>query len=588
MDENAIIDLRNVSFTYASRSAPSLSGVNLTILRGDFVLLTGATGCGKSTLLKTFNGLIPQESGGLLTGKAVVGGRDAGDASVAELSSLVGMMFQSPDDQIFSTTPADEVAFTLGNMGMGSREIKSRVSETLALVGLAGMETCSVHSLSGGQKQRLALAAVLAGRPPVLALDEPISQLDPQGAAALLAVVEHLNKTLGITVVIVEHRLHEVMPLCRRVVVMAEGKIVWTGTRAEAFRRPELFLTHGLRLPQTVDICRQLGITAATAAIEGVVRLVQDRYVMRNPGLSRPARCPDKPAGARETVVEVCDAVFRYEEKGRNILDGISFSLYKGQFVALMGNNGAGKSTLLQHIAGLLTPGTGRVTVMGKAAGKARQVVGMVLQNPDFMLFNPTVADEIDFAVKQQQAGVKTEHRRRLISRLGLDGMEDDFPLALSRGQRLRVAIAAALSGRPRILLLDEPTTGQDIGHIDDIIALLKQYAEQGGTVLVCTHDTEVAARYADRIIVMTRGRIVADGAPCSVFQQAGMLETAGLKPPAAMLVARRLYGGKAVTVKEVVDYVRQNSLGGEAGPYPDTPAGRKDENGHAGVGGGS
>lgn len=589
MVENAaIIDLRNVSFTYASRSAPSLSGVNLTIRRGDFVLLTGAIGCGKSTLLKALNGLIPQESGGLLTGKIVVDGHDAGAVSVAELSSLVGMMFQSPDDQIFSTTLADEVAFILENMGMSSREIKNRVSETLALVGLSGMEGCSVHSLSGGQKQRLALAAVLAGRPPILALDEPISQLDPQGASALLAVVERLNKALGITVVIVEHRLHEVMPLCRHAVIMDEGRIVWSGTRAEAFRRPDLFRAYGLRLPQTVDICRQLDIATATADIESAVQLIQDRYDMREPSTNgHTPRCTDKPAGICETVVEAHDVVFRYEEKGRNILDEMSLTVYKGQFVAVMGNNGAGKSTLLQHIAGLLTPEAGRVTVLGRAAAKAKQTVGMVLQNPDFMLFNPTVADEIDFAVKQQRhAYAKMEHRRReLINCLGLNGMEEDFPLALSRGQRLRVAIAAVLSYQPQVLLLDEPTTGQDIGHIDDIIALLKQYTEQGGTVLFCTHDTEIVAQYADRVIVMTQGRIVAAGAPRSVFQQEDMLKLAGLRPPAAMLVARRLYGGQAVTVKEVVAYVRKNSMGGNAGSHPDTPAGRQDEIDRIGVG---
>lgn len=419
----------------------------------------------------------------------------------------------------------------------------------------------------------MALASVLAARPRILALDEPISQLDPQGAAALLAVVEQLNKMMGITVVVVEHRLHEVMPLCRHVIVMDEGRIVWKGTRQEAFSRPDIFLEYGLRLPQTVDICRQLGITTTSAAVRHTVQLIKEHYdIEENSAADTTARCAAKLAGSYEPVVEVHHVVFRYEEKGRPILDDISFDIFKGQFVALMGNNGAGKSTLLQHIGGLLIPRTGRVSVMGKAAAKAKHMVGMVMQNPDFMLFNPTVADEIGFALRQRQdIDAKAGYCRLLMNRLGLGGMEQDFPLALSRGQRLRVAIAAVLSYQPPVLLLDEPTTGQDIGHIDDIVMLLKNYTDQGGTVLFCTHDTEVVAKYADRVIVMTQGGVVADGSPIEVFQQEDMLKSGGLKPPAAMRVARQLYGGAAVTVEEVVSHVRQSGLGSNVGQYFDS-----------------
>ncbi|MEN6413555.1 MAG: energy-coupling factor transporter ATPase [Veillonellales bacterium] len=567
-NSNSIIEIENASFTYSSRSLPSVTAVNLTIEPGEFVLLTGATGCGKSTLLKMLNGLIPQESGGLFSGRVTVGGRDVSDFSVAEMSSFVGMMFQSPDDQIFSTTVGDEVAFILENGGMNLQDIPVRVSGTLALVGLAGMENRSVHALSGGQKQRLALAAVLAARPRVLALDEPISQLDPRGATALLEVVEKLNKTLGITVVIVEHRLHEVMPLCHRVVVMDQGKIVWQGTRQESFRQPEIFSDYGLRLPQTVNICQRLGISTETAAIAPVVEKIRERYDIVSPNGGSPAcRAAAALTGGETETAALQDIVFRYGKAERNVLDHLSLSVFKGQFIALMGNNGAGKSTLLQHIAGLLQPLSGRVRVMGKPAGEARQTIGMVMQNPDFMLFNATVREEVEFALRQRcrpaEAGAPC---RTLIQALGLAGMEEDFPLALSRGQRLRVAIAAVLSYRPAVLLLDEPTTGQDIGHIDDIVLLLKRYTAAGGSAVFCTHDAEVAAKYADRVVVMTRGRIVADSSPTAVFSRDDILRPAGLKPPAAMLVARQLYNGTAVTVEEVVSYVRQNSVGSSAG----------------------
>ena len=221
----------------------------------DFILCTGATGCGKSTLLKTFNGLIPHEIGGTLQGRVLVDGVDAKTLPVAELSRTVGLMFQNPDDQIFSTTVADEVSFALENMGMPRTEIALRVKETLAWVGLEGREKNSVHALSGGERQRLALAAVLAVRPRVLALDEPISQLDPRGALELLGVLEKLNRVHGITIILVEHRLHEVLPFCRHVLVMEEGAVIWKGTREAAFRDPAVFLRLGLRIPQTIHIC---------------------------------------------------------------------------------------------------------------------------------------------------------------------------------------------------------------------------------------------------------------------------------------------------------------------------------------------
>ncbi|HWR29247.1 MAG TPA: ABC transporter ATP-binding protein, partial [Negativicutes bacterium] len=266
-----ILECRNLSFTYKTRDLPSIANIDLKIDAGDFILCTGPTGCGKSTLLKAFNGLIPHEISGTLCGSMLVKGVNSLDSSVAELSRTVGLMFQNPDDQIFSTTVADEVGFALENMGMERDAIRERVAETLAWVGLAGREQGSVHALSGGERQRLALAAVLAVRPRMLALDEPISQMDPRGAMELLQVLQKLNQELGITLVVVEHRLHEVMPLCQHVLVMEEGSIVWKGTRREAFRDPDVFLRMGLRIPQTVHICHGLGVVAASATVDDAV-----------------------------------------------------------------------------------------------------------------------------------------------------------------------------------------------------------------------------------------------------------------------------------------------------------------------------
>ncbi|GBG58141.1 cobalt ABC transporter ATP-binding protein [Sporomusaceae bacterium FL31] len=562
-----ILELQDVAFTYQQRNTPSVFGVSLSVRPGDFVLLTGATGCGKSTLLKMLNGLIPHESGGTLKGRILIAGQDSRQHSIAELSQQVGLVFQSPDDQLFSTTVYDETAFILENAGMDPAQIGFRVEETLSLVGLLDKKETSIHALSGGQKQRLAVASVLAARPKVLALDEPISQLDPKGAAELLAVLEQLNRQLGLTIILVEHRLHEVMPLCRRVVLMQEGQLVWQGSRDEAYAQPDLFEQYGLRMPQPVDICRLLGIRPVSAEVEAAVTAIAEKYSVPCQSNQERTEIPAGQGRSARLSVEVERLSFQYDPKGPSVLSAIDLTISAGQFVALMGNNGAGKSTLLQQLGGLLQPAQGCVKILGRIIKGLSPDVGMVLQNPDFMLFNSTVADEIVFALRQQMpSNPWTPYCHQLVEKLELTSLLADFPLALSRGQRLRVALAAVLASRPSVLLLDEPTTGQDIGHIKDIVQLLLEYTSQGGTVIFCTHDAEVAARYADRIVVLSQGCVVADGKPVEVFIQEAMLNNAGLKAPAALRVAQQLYNGTALTVEEVVGYVQQKCLGSSAG----------------------
>lgn len=558
-----LLEIKDVCFSYKNREKKNLSHINMVVKQGEFVLLTGPTGCGKSTLLKVLNGLIPHESGGNFSGEVLVQGKNTKEYSVAQLSNTVGMVFQSPDDQIFSTTVFDEVAFVLENMGLPSAEIKKRVKETLILVGLAHKENSSIHALSGGQKQRLAVASVLVANPPLLALDEPISQLDPQGAAELLALLKHINQTLGMTILIVEHRIHEVMPLCHRVIIMSDGQEVWQGTQQEACGSPEVFDAYGIRMPQSIKVCQELGIRLTSPAVQQAAVAIRKQYPLfhgENISHEQPELVNHVP------VISIKDLSFKYEQSHNVVLKDIRLTIHRGQFVALMGSNGAGKSTLLQHISGLLTVQQGQVTVLGEAAQLRRRAVGIVMQNPDFMLFNETVRDEIAFALRQEKNGNSwTPHCQLLLEKLGLCGLENEFPLALSRGQRLRVAIGAVLSSEPAILLLDEPTTGQDISHIEDIIALVKNYTLQGGTVIFCTHDGEVAAQYADRMIVMDQGEIIGDGHPRDVLTQHKVLLQGGLKKPACLELAQELYGGIALTVEEVVNHVRQKCLGSHA-----------------------
>ncbi len=556
-----MIEIDDLTFIYGSRTAPTLAGINLTVAEGEFVLITGRTGCGKSTLLKTLNGLIPQESGGSMTGLVRVAGRDTRDVGVAELSGLVGLVFQNPEDQIFATRVSDEVAFVLENAGLESGVIAERVREALGQVGLAGKEDAAVHTLSGGQKQRLALAAVLAARPRVIALDEPISQVDPQGAENLLRLLVRLNREQGITVIIVEHRLQEVAPHCRRLVVMDGGKIVWDGAAEDAFANPQVLRAQGMRLPQPVAVCHGLRVFPPVADSRGAVAAIKAAFPRLDPAaVPVPAAAARAPAG--EELVGVRNLSFRYGGHGPEVIDDVSLTVGRGEIVAVMGANGAGKSTLLQVINGLLRPGRGSVAVLGRRPQVRGGGVGQVMQNPDLMLFCPTVAREIAFG------GADRERLNSLVAGLGLTGLEEDFPLALSRGQRLRVAVAAVLACRPAVLLLDEPTTGQDIAHIGDIAKVAGKFAAAGGAVIFCTHDGEVAARYASRVVVMAHGRVALDGPPREVFARAERLAAAGVKQPPAAAMGQALVGRTALAAEEVVAFVRQADVGSGRGRH--------------------
>lgn len=557
----ALIEIDKLTFTYGSRTSPTIADITLRVDTGEFVLITGKTGCGKSTLLRALNGLIPHGSGGIMAGSVRLTGRDTRELAVQELSRTVGMVFQNPDDQIFATRVFDEVAFVLENAGMAPELIVSRVEETLREVGLAGKENDSVHTLSGGQKQRLALAAVLAARPRVVVLDEPISQVDPQGASELLHLLLRLNREKGITVVIVEHRLQEVATVCRRIVLMDGGRVIWDGATADLFARPQILLDKGLRLPQPVAICLGLGILPpATATRQAVARIMAEFPTLNPEAIADPAAIARDPYG--EEVIRLEDVHFRYSRQGAEVLDGVSLTVRQGEIVAVMGANGAGKSTLLQLVNGLIAPETGYVRVLGGRPRAGGGKIGQVLQNPDLMLFCPTVEREIAFGAPNQR------FVDGLMAKLGINAQSGDFPLALSRGQRLRVALAAVLACQPAVLLLDEPTTGQDYSHIGVIASLAGDFAASGGAVIFCTHDAEIAAKFATRILVMKNGRLLLDDEPRKVFAESGLLAMAGVRPPPATIIGRQLVGKTTLSVEEVTAYVQQATLGSGGWPH--------------------
>lgn len=556
------IEIHDLKVSYSGRSRPTLEGLSLRIEPGEFVLLTGPTGCGKSTLLKTINGLIPHVIEGTIEGRVVVDGTETRHAPMSALSQKVGLVFQNPEDQIFSTMVLDEVAFGPENLALPREEIRRRVETALEAVGLEGLDDRTTQMLSGGQKQRLAIGSVLSMAPDILLLDEPFAQLDPRGTREVLEVVRKLNAQ-GMTVILVEHRIHEVIDVAGRVVVMDRGRIVLDGEPRRVFEKSERLHRLGIRIPDSVELSWKMGFDEVALSPADVQRKLSGQPgvgVAGGTSTPWPGRfvrpLPDEPALEAESVT------FRYDRKKGAILDDVSLMVRKGEMVALMGNNGSGKSTLLLHFAGLLKPGSGAVRVCGRDIRKSGPwklagEVGIVFQNPTLMLFNETVRDELEFGPRAFRRGGEELERTvsEIVWALGVAPLEKDNPLALSGGQRLRVALAAILTLRPGVVLLDEPTSGQDGGSCDSLLEYLRSLSRRGVTVLFSTHDVDAAMRYSERLVVMNDGRIIADDAPGEIVRRGDILEQACLRPPLSFEIGR-LLNIEAFTCEELLGRV--------------------------------
>ncbi|KPL04979.1 MAG: hypothetical protein AMK75_00090 [Planctomycetes bacterium SM23_65] len=538
-----LIDISKLSYTYPGREEPSLCEVELSVRAGEFVLLSGPTGCGKSTLLRTMNGIIPHDSGGSLTGRVAVLGRETCEAELAWLSSRVGLVFQSPEDQLFSSRPADEVAFGLENIHLEPDEIRRRVRWALEEVGLSGVADTPIAELSGGQKQRLAIAAVIAMQPKVLVLDEPLSQLDPAGAEQVLEVLKKLKDDLGLTIVLVEHRMHAVVGPADRVVLMESGRIVLDCETDRAFDELDIYERLGLRVPEPAELMHKLGRSERPLSVDDAVALLGKPSVKVRSHQRGPAETTRRESA--EPLVELKSVSVRYGRRMPDVLHEVDLRIFPGEVMAVMGANGSGKSTLLLTLLGSLRPSSGSGSVLGRDIAtrrRSRGEVAMLLQNPELMLLAERVDEEVaagptNLGWSEQEVSRRTSETMRA---LGIDDLSAEPPLALSRGQRLRVALASILSMRPTLLLLDEPTTGQDRVQIESMMDHLVAPAD-GAAVVFCTHDMQTAARYANRLVVLAEGRVLADGAPAEIFARADLLRSAGLRPPASVEIARAL-----------------------------------------------
>ena len=513
MNQTFPLVVDNLSFRYRSRHGASIHNISFTAKAGEILLIAGASGCGKTTLIRCVNGLIPRSYKGEMSGKITIMGEDVQDWKLSQISQKIGTVLQDPERQILGTKVITEVAFGLENLGMDRPEIISRVEEALAFLKISHLQDRETFNLSGGEKQKVALAGVLAMRPSILLLDEPLASLDPASAQDTLDAVRMLADG-GMTVLMVEHRVEDVLRINpERVMFMSEGEIRYLG-------EPE-------------------GLSKVVNYRE--VKLPAEQIVERAKADPAPAQIHVLPGatshGAEEdALVKFQNVTFGYEA-GREVLHGVDLDIKRGDVIAVLGPNGAGKTTFVKHAIGLLKPKSGSVFVNGRDTREASvaeiaSTLGYVFQSPSHMLFAPTVHDELAFGptnLKHTKEQIEQEVEEAL-KIVNLSEKLNDPPLSLSFGQQKRVSIAAILAMRSKILVMDEPTAGQDYqNYMNFMDSILQMPVFQA--VLFITHDVDLAAIYANRILMVNDGRIIADGTPQDVLRDFDRLKANRLIP---------------------------------------------------------
>lgn len=528
-----MIVFNDVSFRYPSSAASALEQIDLRFTDGSFTVVTGPSGSGKSTLARCVNGLVPHFHGGSFGGSVQIDQFDTREHSTAFLSRFAGFVAQDPESQTITDQVEDEIAFGLENLGLRRSEIRLRVEETLDLLRLNELRHRRIETLSGGERQRVVIAAAMAMRPATLVLDEPTSQLDPLAAEEIIAALERMNQEVGTTIVLVEHRLDRVLgPADRLLVLDAQGHVSANGdvhAALDALPAP----------PALIQLAHELGWNPPPLTVREARRLVPRTEVPCMIAAKAPRT--DSPHS-----IELDRVSFDYER--RSVLRSLSTSFQAGSLTAVMGRNGSGKTTVLKLMNALLKPASGTIridgaSIAGRATADLARSIAYLPQNATAMLFNETVDAELAFTLRcRRQSG----DRAALLDQLGIADLASRNPLDLSGGEKLRAALAAVLIGTPKILLLDEPTRGIDAALKQSLGRLLRALANDGMTVILATHDSELVAEFADRMILLGDGEIVASGTPHEIMP--GSLT---FSPP-----INRVFGGTVLTRADVRDWV--------------------------------
>ena len=542
-----IISFQNFTFQYRAQKKPTLYDINLDIYPGERVLIAGPSGSGKSTLASCINGLIPFSYPGECTGTLMVDGVEAPKASIFELSRHVGTVLQDPDGQFIGLTVGEDIAFALENDCVAQDEMHEITQRVAGLVGVQDHLGYAPHELSGGQKQRVSLAGVMVDQVKVLLFDEPLANLDPATGKQAIELIDEIQQKSDTTVLIIEHRLEDVLwRSVDRIVLVNDGRIL-ADVRPDELLSGSLLAENGIREPLYVTALRYAGVHITSemkpshvdslVLSEGIQNRVQQWFSQRPPVQTQ----PEQPV-----LLEVKDLCFGYTREKRT-LENISFQIRKGEMLAIVGRNGAGKSTLSKLICGFEKPDSGTIVLDGRDIGgdsirERAMRIGYVMQNPNQMISKTLIFDEVALGIRR--LGLSEEEiRTRVEDTLKICGLYPfrNWPIsALSFGQKKRVTIASVLVMGPEIIILDEPTAGQDFRHYTEIMEFLRGLNDKGVTVVMITHDMHLMLEYTPRAIAFSEGRLIADTSAAEILCDSALVEQAALKETSLFTLAGR------------------------------------------------
>lgn len=527
-----VVEFKDFTFKYINQLEPTLKNINLEIKKGEKVLIAGPSGSGKSTLGSCLNGIVPFSKEGGFKGTLTVKNIEPYESSIFEISNLVGTVLQDQDGQFIGLSVGEDVSFIDENNLIPQSEMIKNTKNALNEVGMESFITHSPQELSGGQKQSVSLAGIMRSPAEILLFDEPLANLDPYSGKHAMKLICDIQKKTGKTIIVIEHRIEDVLEQeFDRVIILSKGEVVANGTPEELFRK-DMFREYGLREPLYIEALKYSGVNLKTDSIYPISKIGTDENITKVKTWCDSIELKEKQF--KDNILSVQNLSFAYDEN-KSILKDVSFSINRGEILALLGNNGAGKSTLCKVITGIEKESSGDILFLGKSIIKNSikrrgEKIGFVMQNPNHMITQETLLEEVQFGLKIRGVKDFTEKAEKALEICGLHEFRHWPVTSLSYGQKKRLTIAAILALEPEVLILDEPTAGQDYKRYKEFMSFIKEIANKGVGIILITHDMHLALEYANRAVVLCNGTIIANNSPSIILGEKELMERSNLK----------------------------------------------------------
>lgn len=558
-----VVEFKDFTFKYINQLEPTLKNINLEIKKGEKVLIAGPSGSGKSTLGSCLNGIVPFSKEGGFKGTLTVKNIEPYESSIFEISNLVGTVLQDQDGQFIGLSVGEDVSFIDENNLIPQSEMIKNTEKALKEVGMENFINHSPQELSGGQKQSVSLAGIMRSPAEILLFDEPLANLDPYSGKHAMKLICDIQKKTGKTIIVIEHRIEDVLEQeFDRVIILSKGEVVANGTPEELFRK-DIFRQYGLREPLYIEALKYSGVNLETDSIYPISKIGTNENIKKVKTWCDSIELKEK--RFKDNILSVQNLSFAYDES-KSILKDVNFSVNRGEILALLGNNGAGKSTLCKVITGIEKESSGDIIFLGKSIIKNSikrrgEKIGFVMQNPNHMITQETLLEEVQFGLKIRGVKDFTEKAEKALEICGLHEFRHWPVTSLSYGQKKRLTIAAILALEPEVLILDEPTAGQDYKRYKEFMNFIKEIANKGVGIILITHDMHLALEYANRAIVLCNGTIIANNSPSIILGEKELMEKSNLKETSLSQMAEIMSLDPEMLMNSFINFENQGGI---------------------------